>query len=380
MKISSVSAIEYGYPLSRPIGDVNLPQGADCAVDLAVFVHCDGGEVGQSIGHASGAPLIRRIAEVLVGSDPRSVQGLWDRMQALAFKDGAVGPVRAAIAALDCALWDLRAKVNGVPLWRELGATDRTVPAYASGLDMPLSDEELYSFYSRMAERGVCVGKLKVGRDPKDDARRIKVMLEALSSSGKLGRAIIDANEYWSPKQAVQRIAALEKEHELVWVEEPVRRSDYGGMKKVSCGIRAPVAAGENLNTPSDFVPLFVQDCADVIQLSSHVSGITGARIVAQMAATFDRPVTMNNDPGRAMAHLAAALRNHTMMEVLDAGRDVALVHHLDIEDGYIVLGDEPGSGIEFDMEFLSRHPGDGFRAGTLAARYARGDLAGLVG
>ena len=80
-------------------------------------------------------------------------------MQRIAFKAGPHGSLARAIAALDCALWDLRAKANGVPLWRELGASSGRVAAYASGLDMALSDDELRTYYRRMSEHSTASGR-----------------------------------------------------------------------------------------------------------------------------------------------------------------------------------------------------------------------------
>ena len=166
---------------------------------------------------------------------------------------------------------------------------------------------------------------------------------------------MIDSNEYWSPKQAIRNIAAFEERFDLVWCEEPARRWDYRGLRKVSQSVRAAVATGENLNHIGDYLALMANEAVDVVQVGSGTSGITGAMQVADMAYGFELPVSMMNCPGNHMAHLAAALPNHIMMEVIDAGWEAAL--HVDnrIEDGYIVLGDAPGLGVEFDEEKLDQ-------------------------
>ena len=149
------------------------------------------------------------LAAELVGRDPRAVRDLHDLMQRLVFKAGPGGATGSAVAALDCALWDLRAKQNGIPLWRELGASSGRVAAYASGLDMPLADEELRTYYLGMAQRhGIAAGKLKVGRDPGRDLERLAIMRDALrdGSGAAEPSLMIDANEFWSPKQAIRRI------------------------------------------------------------------------------------------------------------------------------------------------------------------------------
>jgi L-alanine-DL-glutamate epimerase-like enolase superfamily enzyme len=380
MRITSITAIPYVYDLRRPIGDVNLPDGADQGFDLAVFVHTDEDLTGVSVAPAAAGFALARLEGLLTGMDPRSVRACFDTMLAFAFKGGNAGPVSSGISAVDRALWDLRAKAHGVPLWKELGAATNRVPAYASGLDTPLSDEQLREFYAGMAARGVTYGKLKVGRSPEDDRRRLGIMAEALASAGGSPKLIIDANEFWSPKQAIQHIAALERDHDFAWVEEPVRRFDYTGLRRVSEGIRAPVATGENIYALNEYVPLLVNDAVDVVQISSHTTGITGARSVAELAEAFARPVTMGNDPGRAMAHLAASLAHHTVMEVFDMGRDAALINPLQIEGGCVVLNDDPGSGIVFDLDFLENHRADRMPGKSLAGSYLRARDAGLVG
>jgi L-alanine-DL-glutamate epimerase-like enolase superfamily enzyme len=141
-------------------------------------------------------------------------------------------------------------KLAEEPLWRTLGARDRRVKAYASGLDYCLSDEELFKFYRRMAERGIDSGKLKVGLDLAADLRRLAIVRDALSVATPRPGLMIDANEYWSPKQAVRYVRQLERHFDLVWVEEPARRWDYDGLRLVSQQISAAVASGENLHNP----------------------------------------------------------------------------------------------------------------------------------
>lgn len=349
-------------------------------MELAVFVRTDEGVTGCCVAMGSAAQTLPMLADLVIGSDPRSVRGCWDRLTAFAFKGGLHGPMAAGISAIDRALWDLRAKLHEVPLWKEFGGSGNPVRAYASGLDSPLSDEDLYKFYAGLAARGVTAGKLKVGRNSDDDERRLRVMIDALSSNGGRAQLIIDANEWWSPKQAVQRVALLERHFDFLWVEEPVPRRDYEGLRRVSEGIRAPVATGENFTDPQEFVPLFQQGAADVIQIASHVAGFTGARIVAEMAAAFDRPVVTGPDVGHSIAHLSSTWKHHVMMEVFDMGRDAALLNPMQIEDGCIVLNKTPGAGIEFDEGYLESHALPTRPMKILGSVYGRAQDAGLVG
>ena len=154
---------------------------------------------------------------------------------------------------------------------------------------------------------------------------------------------MIDSNEYWSPKQAIRIISRIEEEFDLTWVEEPARRWDYRGLRQVSRAVKAAVATGENLHEIGDFMALIDNEAVDVVQIGQGTSGITGAMQIADLAYGFELPVALMNCPGDFMAHLAAALPNHMMMEVVRAGREVCFTVDTRIEDGYIVLGETPG-------------------------------------
>ena len=147
MRITGVRTTLYEYEVRRPIGDVQLPDGARRIAELAVFLTTDEGVTGVAIGAAAARPIVHALAEQLVGRDPREVRGLYELMLRLTFKAGPDGVVGKAVAALDTALWDLRAKLDGLPLWRELGGSSGRAAAYASGLDMPLSDAALRTYY-----------------------------------------------------------------------------------------------------------------------------------------------------------------------------------------------------------------------------------------
>ena len=366
--------------MNRLIGDVNLPDGASEGLELAVFIRTDEGVTGCCVGVGSAADTIPGLADLVIGTDPRSVRSSWNRMTARAFKAGLHGPMAAGISAIDRALWDLRAKIHGVPLWKELGGNGKPVRAYASGLDFPLSDEDLYNFYAGLAAKGVTAGKLKVGRNAEDDERRLRIMIDALTSKGGRPQLIIDANEWWSPKQAIQRVSLLEKYFDFLWVEEPVARGDFEGLRRVSEGVRAPIATGENFTDPQQFVPLFQHGAGDVIQIGSHVSGFTGGGIVADMAAAFQRPVVTGPDVGNSIAHLSSTWKNHVMMEVFEMGREAPLVNPMQIEDGCIVLNQTPGAGIEFDQKYLENHAPSNKPMKMLANVYGRAEDAGLLG
>ena len=359
MRVTNVRTVVYEHELHRRLGDVNNPKGRARTSGLIVYIDTNVGLTGLGLGSPAARPHVEHLAGVLVDADPRGVRGLWKRMADAVFKGGIVGPVAGGLAALDMALWDLKAKANNEPLWRTLGSATPRVRAYASGLDMPLSDDELRLFYERMADQGVSAGKLKGGADPDDDMRRLGIMRDALTKSGKAVDIMLDVNEHWTPKQAIRRVRAIERSYDLTWIEEPARRWDAAGLKQVSLAVNAAVASGENLHYPGEFLPLLEKHAIDVVQVGIGTAGLTGAMIVADMAYGVERPIAGMNSPGNVFAHVAAAMPNHAMLEVLAAGEDAIFDIDITLEDGWLVLGERPGLGIEFDIDRLRAHTVD---------------------
>ena len=174
MKITGVRTRLYEFRSARKLADANYPPGSDLGAGLAIFLDTDEGVTGVMSGNPGSRGTVHGLVdELLVGQDPRGVRGLWKRMVDAVFKGGNRGVVTSAISALDIALWDLKAKINGEPLWRTLGASVPKVKAYASGIDLNLTDEEISAFYGGLADQGVHAGKLKVGLDLEADLRRL---------------------------------------------------------------------------------------------------------------------------------------------------------------------------------------------------------------
>ena len=352
MKITGYKLDKYIEQLDRAIGDANYPKGDDLMGMSILRIETDEGITGMAPG---GNDAIESLFPLIEDRDPRGVVGLWKEMVDWVHKGNNEGAVNAAISAIDVALWDLKAKINDEPLWQALGAMEGRAKAYASDIGYNLSDDELHAFYSRMADMGIDGGKIKIGLNMKDDLRRIGIMNDALRKVKNRPYLMIDTNEYWSPKQAIRYISQIEKHFDIFWAEEPARRWDYDGLRQVSRGISAAVASGENLNDVGQMYPLISQQAIDVANVGVGHSGITGARQVANMCYAYELPVTMMNCPANFMVHLAAALPNHNMMEVVDPGREDAFKswdNH--IEDGWIVIGNTPGLGIILDDNKIS--------------------------
>ncbi|WP_144097554.1 mandelate racemase/muconate lactonizing enzyme family protein [Croceicoccus sediminis] len=351
MKITDFRLDTYVMKMDRLVGDANLPDGTEMMPGAILRIGTDEGLEGISLGFGTG---IAELFPAIEGCDPRDTVHLWKRIRDWLHKAGNEGMASLSFSAIDAALWDLKAKIAGVPLWQLLGGREGRVKAYASGLDYCLSDEDLFRFYRRMAERGVGAGKLKVGLDLKADMRRIGIMQEALSIASDKPELMIDANEYWSARHAIRWMARIEEKFDIVWVEEPAARHDYLGLRQVSDSIRASVASAENLKSLEQVSPLLANRSASILNLSANHSGVTGCRQIAQAAHGFGVSVSMMNCQANFMAHVAAALPNHTMMEVVDPGREHCLTFDNWIEDGHIVMGEAPGFGIGVREDVLA--------------------------
>ena len=270
------------------------------------------------------------------------------------FKSGHGGSVFGAIGALDTALWDIKAKAAGQPLWRLLGGRDRVVPAYASGLEIALSDEELAALYRSYAERGLQAAKLKGGLDVERDRFRLTLVRDILTDAnhGRVPALMLDANEVWSRKQAVRHVASLERTLDLAWVEEPVRRWDAEGLAMVGRSVRASIASGENLTGLENFRPLLAAGAIDVVQTAA-VWGITHFLRVANLAHAYDLPVSGIGTTPIGLVHAATSLPNHMATELQDLTPPAGVTVDMSVENGAFVLGDTPGLGLTIDEDAI---------------------------
>ena len=381
MKITGMESTLYAFDLDRRMGDANSPSGRVRGSGCIVELHTDGGLTGIGLGGGGVRPQMRALVEQLLkGQDPRRVRGLWQRMIDRHFKGGHDGLINDAIATLDMALWDLKAKANGEPLWKTLGGSRQRVHCYASDLGLPMSDADLEAWYRRMAAQyGFRHAKLKVGLDQDADIRRLEMMAKVFKEGSDDPMLLVDANEYWSPKQAIRKISEMEERVDIAWVEEPARRWDYLGLRRVRDAVRAAVCAGENLDTLGDFLPYFQHRAADVVQVSYGMGGITCALQIADAAFGYELPVTLGGSPGSIHAHLAAVMPNFMTMEVIDpVAPDGVFTSDVEIVDGWAVPGDKPGLGIEIDREALHRQAVDAIPPGAGPSPFGRRPGAGL--
>jgi L-alanine-DL-glutamate epimerase-like enolase superfamily enzyme len=374
MRITGYRCLRTFQNWRRPVGDVNGVISSGLTDVPLVLLETDEGVTGVGMGsHAD----IERLFPAIEGEDPRAASALYDRMLAAVFKTGHGGATFGGIGTLDSAIWDLKAKIAGEPLWRLLGARDRFVPGYASGLDIALDENELATFYTSMAERGFTSAKLKGGRDVEQDAQRLELVADVLRRNTAKPALMLDANESWNLKEAVRYVTAMEQRLDLTWVEEPLRRWDAAGHARLSRSVNAAIATGENLTGLEQYAPLFDQRAVDIVQAGA-VWGVTHFLRVAAAAHFRDLPVSpVGLSANAAVAHAAAAVPNHLTAEVQDLGSPLGVALDQQYADGGIVLGDRPGAGIAVDEDAITAGLEDGSWA-VPAGPHVRPQRAGL--
>jgi len=294
------------------------------------------------------------VAPLVVGIPFASPAAAYDAMTrataVLAIQSGEHGPLAQAIAGVDLALWDLTARRRREPLWRLLGGRSDRVEVYASGInpDRP----EAVAAARRSA--GYRAFKLKVGFDDARDLHNVAALRELLGANAAL---MVDANQGWSFEQAERQVRALEP-YRLGWIEEPLRADRLAAeWSALAAAAATPIAAGENLMGFDAFDEAIAARRYAVVQPDiAKWGGISGCWPVIERVRTAGLrycPHYLGAGVGlAASAHLLAAVGGDGLLEV-DANPNPlrsALCPHLEaVEDGFALLGDAPGIGIEVD-------------------------------
>lgn len=265
--------------------------------------------LGYTYSAASLVPLIREtLAPCLEDRDaldPPAIAGaMWRAVRNL----GRSGMAASAIAAVDTALWDLKAKLLDVPLARLFGRRRSDVPIYGSGGFTSYDDARLGRQLGDWVERDGCHAvKMKIGSDPARDPERMRVAREAI------GRAalFIDANGALTVKQAIA-MAHEAAELGVIWFEEPVSSDDRAGLASVRPHVRAPmeIAAGEYVWTLDDARHLLAEGAVDVLQADvTRCGGFTGFLAIADLCDAFHLDLSGHCAPALHLHAACAAAR-----------------------------------------------------------------------
>jgi L-alanine-DL-glutamate epimerase-like enolase superfamily enzyme len=358
-KIESIRTDAYRVPLATVLTDSTHGVMADFELVTVRVTDSDGAEgmgytyAVNSGGAAFGVLTDQYLAPLLQGREAEHIEKLWQTMWWKLHYAGRGGHATSAISAVDIALWDLKARRVGLPLWRLFGGFDPLVPVYAGGIDLEFPIEQLLAQADRFHAEGFRAIKMKVGRDALgEDIERVRRMREHLGDDFPL---MVDANMKWSADQAIRAGRAF-AEFNLVWVEEPTIPDDVAGHARIVRDGAVPVATGENLHTLYEFRQMITAGAVTYPEPDvSNCGGMTVFRKIAALAEAHNLPVTSHGVHDLTV-HLLAATPNRTYMEAHGFSLDRFIAEPMTIADGFATAPDRPGHGVEFDWAALETH------------------------
>ncbi len=313
-RVERVEVEVYTVPTDDPESDGTLEWDST----TMVVAHCyAGGYAGLGYTYASGAAatlIATKLAGLVEGRDVMDVAGTWELMGAEVRNLGRPGVGMMAIAAVDIALWDLKARLLGLPLVALLPAFHDAVPVYGSGGFCSYSLERLQEQLGGWAEAGIPRVKMNLGRDPAADPARLDAARKAIGDSVEL---FVDANGAFSPRAAAGWAQRYRHEWDVRWFEEPVSSGDLNGMGFVRD--HAPggidIAAGEYGFVLTDFLNLVEPQRVDCLQADvTRCGGITGLLQVNGLAAAHHLDVSGHCAPALS-AHAFCAVRRLRHLE-----------------------------------------------------------------
>jgi L-alanine-DL-glutamate epimerase-like enolase superfamily enzyme len=357
--IERVEVDAYAIPTDAPEADGTLAW--DSTTIVVVQAH-GGGEWGLGYTYAdvsTGKLIDSKLAGIVRGRDALAPQAAWEAMVIRTRNLGRPGITSMAIAAVDVALWDLKARLLGLPLCQLLGMARDRVPIYGSGGFTAYSPERLARQLSGWVREGIPRVKMKVGSSPADDPERV---LLARGTVGADARLFVDANGAYSRKQALELAERFRAEADVSWFEEPVSSEDLEGLRVVRD--RAPagmdIAAGEYGDDAPYFRRMLEAGAVDVLQADvTRCGGITELLRVGALCRAHCLPLSLHCAPAIHL-HPATAVEQLVHLEYFhDHVRIERMLFDGMVEpcDGDLVpdLG-RPGMGLELKRADAERH------------------------
>lgn len=305
-RIDQLEVSAYQVPTDFPEADGTL------AWDSTTMVLAEataGGQrgIGFTYANVATARLIRdHLADVVVGKDALAVQDGWEAMVHTIRNLGRPGVASMAIAAVDGALWDLKAKLLGLPLVTLLGQVREAVPIYGSGGFTSYPLDRLRDQLGGWVAQGIPRVKMKIGTHPEDDLSRVRAAREAIGPNTQL---FVDANGAYDRKQALD-FATRFTEYGVSWFEEPVSSDDLDGLRLIRD--RAPtgmeIAAGEYGYDVHYFRRMLDAGAVDVLQAdASRCAGISEFMRVGALCRSHSMPLSAHTSPS-LHAHVCCAV------------------------------------------------------------------------
>ncbi len=340
-------------PLTVPISDAKVFTGRQKPMTEVVFLFAEitteqgHSGIGFSYSKRAGGPAqyahAKEVAEGIIGEDPNDIGKIYTKLLWAGASVGRSGVATQALAAIDIALYDLKAKRAGLPLAKLLGSYRDSVQTYnTSGGFLNATLEEVKERATQSINDGIGGIKIKVGLpDSKEDLRRVAGVREHIGWDVPL---MVDANQQWDRATALRMGRQLE-EFNLIWIEEPLDAYDFEGHAHLAQVLDTPIATGEMLASVAEHKGLINANSCDIIQPDApRVGGITQ---FLRLAALADER-GLGLAPHFAMEihlHLAAAYPREPWVEHFD-WLDPLFEERLETKNGRMIVPDRPGLGV----------------------------------
>jgi L-alanine-DL-glutamate epimerase-like enolase superfamily enzyme len=348
--ITDVHVATYRFPTPAPESDGTLTWDATTAVTVTVNAGTKQG-LGWTYSDAAAATLVTsKLAGVIHDGDAFDVPRHWEAMVRACRNLARPGIVSQAVAAVDIALWDLKAKLLDVPLHSLFGQARDVVPVYGSGGFTSLDDDELRQQVAAWLTAGVDAVKIKIGESwgtkPVRDLHRIALVKSMVPDGVEV---MVDANGGYSPGRA-RRLGSVFDSLGVSWFEEPVSSDDLAGLALLRRTLRSDVAAGEYADSVQYVQRMCDAEAVDCLQVDvTRCAGYTEWLRCAAVAAAHGLQVSGHCAPALHAA-VAAAVPNlrHVEWFIDHARLEPLLVDGVPpVTDGAMHLSNAPGHGME---------------------------------